>query len=466
MGLLSAWDRSLPNVLGTPLFVWIQWVYAVWQLVRKNALVILLVSLPLQFILKRKRTIVILANNRPSSSSGYNLNTEDENEILRMEEPVRRYHSFDHEIQEALQGNELELRELARKLGEGECMEHKLREDRRKELQKEVKHRLRRFQMKQFEIKYEVGSTSLLESMYRARQLVSRTSDGEEAEGEETESHTEARVLRCVGQWAKILYTPRNQFYIVRGDALITYKALRRRFQRHEVVFATDNLQVTPGMAVARRISYDDAMDMIFTRRGHYDVEKARELNSKIFLTLVNSREINSMMWAVLSLFPLYFQIHNHNKMSNLLSIVLISLDVNKSWIYEAYIALTFHIIKWIKLHWFKDRRHLYMFFSMFSSRWMYNDSNKKKAYVIPPRQSIVVSDFCKFKDEMDIHFPDRAEVGSFRDMFTRAFCFQGREENMKDEYYEVDNDRAYFALRRDLNMYVRVITNKPLFVP
>ncbi|KAH7288747.1 hypothetical protein KP509_31G040000 [Ceratopteris richardii] len=126
----------------------------------------------------------------------------------------------------------------------------------------------------------------------------------------------EIKVYGYFGIWAKIEYTPRNQFYIVRLEALGAYLSLRKHFKRHDVVFATNKLQVTGNVAVARRVSDDDAMDMIFTRTGHL-------VNPSpcTFLTFVDSAEVNSRMWALLSLLPLYLQIHNHNKLANLLSL-------------------------------------------------------------------------------------------------------------------------------------------------
>ncbi|KAH7404670.1 hypothetical protein KP509_15G037200 [Ceratopteris richardii] len=519
MGTLGAWDRSLPNLLGTPLFVWVQWVYAAWQLVRKNALVILLVSLPLHFILKRKRTIIILGNRpRIEEVNVVETNKEEEEKEIESQEEEEEVAK---RMWEVLENTEMELPEDVKV---GKAMKHNSGADKVRELIDEVTHRLwyfeatrflisgtkyclfeiDKFQVSEFESSEEQRPTEFENQRHTEAQKETRVhtqaqkevrvhteaqkevrvhteaenevrvhteaqkevrvhTEAEEEVRVHTEAQKEVRVLGCIGQWAKVLYTPRNQFYIVRQDALIAYEALMRHFQKHEVVFATDNLQVTPDMGVARSISYDDAMDMIFTGRGHYNFGSA---NSYTILTLVESRELKSNIWAVLSLFPLYLQIHNHNKLSNLLSIIVIFFDANKSWIYQAYIAITFHIIKWIKLHWFKDRLHLYIFFSMFSSRWLYSNPKKKKAYVIPIGESILVSDYCKFNDNTDIQLPVRPEMGSSSNSYIPIFCFQGRQENLEHEFYQVDNGRASFALTRYGSTYLRVITNNPLFVP
>ncbi|KAH7288746.1 hypothetical protein KP509_31G039900 [Ceratopteris richardii] len=357
MGRLSAWDSSLPKVLGTPLLMWIQWAYAAWQLVRKNPLIILLASLPLHPLLKRKRRIIML--DRPEEDDFF--------EELMGNRSVTEEEEMFHE----------ELAELAQQ---------------------------------------ETG---------------------------------EIKVYEYVGTWAKIEYTPRNQFYIVRLEALGAYLSLRKHFKRHDVVFATSKLQVTGNVAVARRVS---DMDMIFTRTGH-----PANPSPYTFLTLVDSAEVNSTMWALLSLLPLYLQIHNNNKLANLLSLCVIFLDVNKAWIYHLYLAITFHIIKWIKLHLFKHMTHLYIFFSMFSSRWMYDDRVKCKAYETPIDDRLLVGDYCKFKSEEDFLF--------FKDA-TSPFHIQKGDENIRDTYYRVHICRANVALMKRGNAYVKVIVNKRLFVP
>ncbi|KAH7288756.1 hypothetical protein KP509_31G040800 [Ceratopteris richardii] len=382
MGRLSAADSSLPKVLGAPLLMWIQWAYAAWQLVRKNPLIILLASLPLHPILKRKRRIIMLG--RPE---------EEEEEVLF----------------EQLMANP-SLRELVKMV--------------------RVSAQLRRH-----------GATVFPEELWR----------GFEAELAQQETG-EIKVHGYFGIWAKIDYTPRNQFYIVRLEALGAYLSLREHFKKHDVVFATNKLQVTGNVAVARRVSDDDAMDMIFTRTGHL-----ANPSPYTFLTLVDSAEVNSTMWALLSWLPLYLQIHNHNKLANLPSLCVIFLDVNKAWIYHVYLAITFHRIKWIKLHVFKRRIHLYIFFSMFSSRWMYDDRVKCKAYETLIDDLLVVSDYCKFKSEEDIRF--------FNDG-TGPFYIQEGDENITDTYYGVHIDRANVALMKRGNAYVKVIVNKRLFVP
>ncbi|KAH7428892.1 hypothetical protein KP509_09G022100 [Ceratopteris richardii] len=373
MGRLSAWDSSLPKVLGAPLLMWIQWVYAAWQLVRKHPLIILLASLPLHPILKRKRRIILLGTSEEATEY---MSMRDQNwrDMKQEEERLKRVRDGD--------GDGYDEDEYDKDEGDGDEIDW-FGKERRKMLEEEL----------------------------------------------EKQEIVEIEVHDYLGIWAKIQYKPRNRFYIVRLEALAAYVALRKHFTKPDVVFATDNLQVTEDVAVARTISDDDAMDRIFTRTAHFVYPAPYT-----FLTLVDSRELNSKMWALLSLLPRYLQIHNHNKLANLLSLSVIFLDVNKAWIYRVYVAITFHIIKWIKLHLFKDRRNLYIFFSMFSSRWMYDDRIRRHAYETEMKARLRVDDYCKFKSKEDIRFPTARDVSSSR---FRVFLKE-HDDKIKDPYYRV----------------------------
>ncbi|KAH7404671.1 hypothetical protein KP509_15G037300 [Ceratopteris richardii] len=430
MERLSAWDKSLPSFLGAPLLVWIQWGHAVWQIVRKNALIILLVSLRLHFILKRKRHAIILdTSNRGTKADRW------AQELDKRVSADIEFIKFLSDLKNLLQYTECDILDMPTTY---EYLEQIIRSENWPEsaLYSELESLLRNAEQRLEQLKGELKADNRDFAMYNFEKKMLQSeqkmphetepsgSDGRERrliagkqwkmlQKELDKQETEVKVHEWHDEWAKIQYTPRRQFYIVRQDVLIAYVALKKYFRKHEVVIPTDSLQVTTDMAVARTISYDEAMHMIFTSRAHLGSAARYTV-----LTFVHSTDVNSKMWAVLSLCPLYLQIHNHNKLSNLLSLIIILFDIN-------------------------------------SSRWMYEDPHFLRAFEVPPSTPIFVNDYCTFNTEDDINF--------YHD---RVIFRQGREENWRDGYYQVHIDRAHYALRKPGSPFVRVTSKKPIYIP
>ncbi|XP_059076267.1 uncharacterized protein LOC131056854 [Cryptomeria japonica] len=345
---ISGMEHRLPMWLEKTQVQWVQWVYALWQLIRCNQVALLLLSY-VPFMLSqyyRKKAVVVVGSSR-------------------------EYYMQNEEMLDYFEGAPVRLKNI-----------------------------------------------------------------------EEISAHRE-EDKSDLPNWHIVKYN--HYYYIAHINALCDLKKCSELFGEN-IIFVERLLKVSGSIAVGKRLSETEAYEKILSKR--YFCSRGANL---VVPTSFNYVDFSSKFWVVISSLPILLQAKSYVKLSGVLSLVIILLDLNRGRLYRLYDRLFNSFVRIVKLNVFKERTNLYDFFLMFSNLWECTDSVKKHAYVTKPGDRLKISQYSKLERPDDIEI-----VGWER---------YNRDPNDQNIFMEINKDEVHCNLMRYNGVYAVVELRRPVYV-
>ncbi|KAH9287934.1 hypothetical protein KI387_032051 [Taxus chinensis] len=234
-------------------------------------------------------------------------------------------------------------------------------------------------------------------------------------------------------------------YYITHGNTLCELAKCYKELGE-DIIFVERALPITATLSVGNKLSQTEGYEKILSRRYH--CSKGTDC---VIPTWFDYVDLNGKFWGVLSTVPLFLQAKEYYRLSNLVSLVIILFDCNRSWMYGIYSGLFDSFVKWVKLNVFKETTALYNFFSIFSSRWRYCDTVKKHAYVAQPGDVVNLRCYSKLESMEDL------EIVNWK-----RYTHDTNDQNI---CMEIVKDKGHWSLIRYKDEYAEVKLNKPVYV-
>ncbi|KAH9304584.1 hypothetical protein KI387_008988, partial [Taxus chinensis] len=116
------------------------------------------------------------------------------------------------------------------------------------------------------------------------------------------------------------------------------------------IIFVERLQTVTSSVSVGKELSHPEAYEKVFFESACFSKGSAY-----VVPTWIDYTELSSKIWGVLSTIPILLQARNYNRLSNLLSLVIILLDFNRHRLYKIYDSSFNSITKFVKFSVFKE---------------------------------------------------------------------------------------------------------------